>query len=322
MKRSHMTAFLVALLLLLSIVCCSPASGFADEPEEPVLSPRAEAFRDRLISNAQTIYNREMSGFSSAANCMNTRVNHRKQGYVEKLMEAKQYNLQRDFVFDMTELGVNVCIAGLSGNAKKVLQEVLSESADILLEQANEQLLQQLDIHLPPTNTTDFIYTLADQAASSINYLGLLNIMEQVESNDGEFESADQAYQFIRFYQDNKGYFLALEMGVSYYQDQLNMQWWEHAEELAEDVVVANILDIIGGDIKKEIEAAGPVVEYAFSSAVRSVVDGYELAAAQVTNERLRSYYSNLAALVYETNQLLYPDVSDIPDTPRHTVYF
>ena len=199
---------------------------------------------------------------------------------------------------------------------------MLSESADILLEQANEQLLQQLDIHLPPTNTTDFIYTLADQAASSINYLGLLNIMEQVESNDGEFESADQAYQFIRLYQDNKGYFLALEMGVSYYQDQLNMQWWEHAEELAEDVVVANILDIIGGDIKKEIEAAGPVVEYAFSSAVRSVVDGYELAAAQVTNERLRSYYSNLAALVYETNQLLYPDVSDIPDTPRHTVYF
>ena len=123
MNRSHMTAFLAALLLALSIVCCFSVSGFADEPEEPMLSPRAEAFRDRLISNAQTIYNREMSGFSSAANCMNTRVNHRKQGYVEKLMEAKQYNLQRDFVFDMTELGVNVCIAGLSGNAKRFFKK-------------------------------------------------------------------------------------------------------------------------------------------------------------------------------------------------------
>ena len=323
MKHSSLITLLAALFLALSLAFIPLTSGFAEgEPEVTELSPRAEAFRDRLIGNAQTIYNREMSGFSSAANCMNVKVNHRKQGYVETLMNADQYNKLRNFVFDMTELGVNVGIACLSGDAKKVLKEVLSESADILLEQAEEQLTQQLDIHLPPTETTELIYTLADQAASSIHYSDLLNIMEQVESNGGIFESADQAYRFIKLYQENKGAFLALEMGVNYYQDQMSTPWWEHLAELAEDIVISNILDIIGGDLQETVEEAGAIVEYAFPAALQSVVDGYELAAAQVANERLRTYYAGLASLTLETYQLLYPDISDIPETPRHTVYF
>ena len=322
MKRSFFTTLLATVFLTLALVFVPQTPGFAEEPETTELSPRAEAYRDRLISNAQTIYNREMSGFSSVANCLNTRVNHRKQGYVEKLMEAKQYNLTRDFVFDMTELGVNVCIACMTGDVKEVVKEALSESAGILLDQAEEKLSQQLDIHLPPIETTDFIYTLADQAASSVNYIGLLNIMQQVENNDGVFEDADLAYEFIMLYQQNKGAFLTLELGVNYYQDQLNTPWWEHLEELAEDVVVSHILDIVGGELKDAVEAGGAVAEFLFSPAVQAVVDGYELAAAQVTNERLRSFYTQLAALVNETFRLLYPDISDIPDTPRHTVYF
>ena len=116
---------LLTVFCVLMVLLSMPVLGCMEE-EPSVLSPRAQAFRDRLLANAQRIYNQEMSGFIDAEHCMQTTVNHRLSGYVTTLHNANQYNLTRDFVFDVTEIGVNVGIAALTGDAKGLLEEVVT----------------------------------------------------------------------------------------------------------------------------------------------------------------------------------------------------
>ena len=152
---------LLLMILCILLVLSMPALGVMEEEPE-VLSPRAQAFRDRLIRNAQQIYNQEMAGFESAALCLNNRVNHRLNGYVTTLHNANQYNLKRDFVFEMTEIGVNIGIAGLTGDMKTLIQEAVTTDIDLIINYPVNDLLEDFNVTIPPTTTTDMIYTLAD----------------------------------------------------------------------------------------------------------------------------------------------------------------
>ena len=104
------------------------------------------------------------------------------------LHNANQYNLKRDFVFEMTEIGVNIGIAGLTGDMKTLIQEAVTTDIDLIINYPVNDLLEDFNVTIPPTTTTDMIYTLADQAKDRIHYNGLLTIMERVEANGGQFD--------------------------------------------------------------------------------------------------------------------------------------
>ncbi|MBQ6563823.1 MAG: hypothetical protein IJL88_07910, partial [Clostridia bacterium] len=244
---------LLTVFCVLMVLLSMPVLGCMEE-EPSVLSPRAQAFRDRLLANAQRIYNQEMSGFINAERCMQTTVNHRLSGYLTTLHNANQYNLTRDFVFDVTEIGVNVGIAALTGDAKGLLEEVVTTDLELLLEEPVGDLLDAVNVTIPPTTTKDMIYTIADEAKDKVHYQGLLTLMEKVESNGGQFDSATDAFRYISMYQENKGCFYALEMASKYYHDQLNTPWYEQLYELGRDIVIANVFDLAGGTIASTVE--------------------------------------------------------------------
>ena len=313
-------AALLALILLISAACCALAE---EEEEDPFVTHKAE-YEQQLISRANRIYAQEVNAYGSVDGYI-TRVNHRLRDYVNDLSNASIYSSWANYYCDFTAALVDVGLAVLGnvhgtvttvGTTLEItVAELAKEVCGEVMDYAWNEVIEELNLSIPPMTRQEFIYSQAKLAEKDVSIYKLSELMQRAKNNGASFPTGKDAMDFIITYQKNKSAFATMDMGLALYHEEMNYAWYDWLGKIGEAVAVSQLADKLFG-------TDDLVADHIIGNLSSQTTDYLTLVANKFNDPKITEWANKLQAIELQTAMLLRYDWQEpIVYPPQHTVY-